>query len=225
MSDRRFTEDEVAEILKNAVEIQDSHAIVPATRTGLTLDELQDIGAEVGVTAEAIQRAARRLEPAPKPSRTILGLPLGVGKTVELGRTLSDPEWERVVAQLRETFEARGVMRSEGSMRSWSNGNLQVMLEPGKNGQRLRMRTVNGNAQGWIFGGSGILLTGIAMTIAAIVTGVIGEDAGLNAALIGLVGSGAGMLGIGTLRLPKWARTRQRQMDEIADRVSSNSIN
>jgi hypothetical protein len=43
---------------------------------------------------------------------------------VHLARKLTDEEWERFVAHVRETFDARGTMTSEGSLRQWSNGNL-----------------------------------------------------------------------------------------------------
>ncbi len=50
-------------------------------------------------------------------SRTVLGLPIGVARTVDLNRRLTDEEWERLVVQLREVFNARGRTRTEGSLR------------------------------------------------------------------------------------------------------------
>ena len=93
-----------------------------------------------------IQKSAQRFKPARQPTRKLLGLPLGVAQTVEFDRKLTDQEWERIVADLRETFEAPGVVRQQGSLRQWTNGNLQALLEPTATGQRLRMRTVKGNA-------------------------------------------------------------------------------
>lgn len=221
MSERRFSEEEVTDILTRAVELQDSGAALPATRSGLTLTELKEIGREVGVAPEVIERAARKLDPGTAPTRSLFGLPLGVGRTVELNRTLTDEEWERLVVDLRETFDARGVVRSEGSLRSWSNGNLQVLLEPGEKGQRLRMRTVNGAAQGWTMASFALFAMLLAMAIFASLRGALFSDAFLApATMIGAMGAGA--FALGTLRLPGWARTRQRQMDEIADRVEPN---
>jgi hypothetical protein len=171
-----------------------------------------------------IQQAARRIEPAAAPMRSFLGFPLGVGKTVELGRTLTEDEWERLVVDLRETFDARGVVRSEGSLRSWRNGNLQVLLEPGSSGQRIRFRTLNANARGLMLGGLGVFTAGLVLVITALVTSATG-DRGLDAALLTLTGAGATMFGLGALRLPGWARTRLHQMEDISTRLLSRISN
>jgi hypothetical protein len=219
MSERRFTEDEVAEILKQAVELQDSGTSMSASRGGLTLSELQEIGREVGVSPEIIQQAARRLEPSPVATRSFLGLPLGVGRTVELNRTLTDDEWDRLVVDLRQTFNARGVIRHEGSLRTWSNGNLQVLLEPTASGQRLRLRTVNGGSQSIMMASMAMFASSVFMTVAGAFGATIG-NAGIfvPASIVGSIA--AGMFALGAIRLPGWARTRQQQMDEIADRLT-----
>src|SRR5687768_13447924 len=129
MSDRRFNEEEVAAILKDAVEAQHSDNRLVPSGGGLTLGELQSIGREVGISPEIIQKSAERFKSAPQPPRTLLGLPLAVARTIEFDRKLTDKEWELIVADLRETFEARGVVRQEGSLRQWTNGNLQALLE------------------------------------------------------------------------------------------------
>ena len=219
MSERRYSEEEVAEILKHAAEVQHSENTQLPLRSGLTLAELSEIGNEVGISPEAMRQAVRRLDPATQPIRTLLGLPIGVGRTVELDRNLSDEEWERLVVDLRQTFDARGVMRKEGSLRSWTNGNLQVLLEPTATGQRLRLRTLKGNAQGLIIGGIAIFSAGAFMTVAALLRGVA-WDPGFTSALTFLTGGGLVMFGGGALSLPGWARLRRRQMDEIAERAT-----
>jgi len=219
MSERRFSEEEVAEILKNAAEVQDSDNPQMTLANGLTLSELKDIGREVGISPEAMQHAVRRLDPATNATRTYLGLPLGVSRTVELDRKLSDDEWERLVVELRQTFDARGVIRQDGSLRSWTNGNLQILLEPTSTGQRLRLKTVKGSAQGLIGGGVAIFLAGAVLAVAAVVKGVV-PDSGLIAALGTMMGGGMVMFGGGAFSLPSWARLRRRQMEQIADHAS-----
>lgn len=218
MSERRFSEDEVAQILKYAAESQDSDRNLLPSGNGLTLTELEEIGREVGISPQAIQQAAQSVGKPEQPTRRFLGLPLSVGKNVDLDRKLTDDEWDRLVADLRVTFDARGVVKHEGSLRTWSNGNLQALLEPTPTGQRLRLRTVKGNAPGLIIGG--IALFGIASTMlaAAALRGAVG-DVGLLSALTVMWTGGIGMLGTGVIGLPRWARLRQRQMDEIAERV------
>ena len=219
MSERRFSEEEVAEILKYAAETDHSDKSLVPVRDGLTLSELQEIGREVGISPMAVQNAAQKFGSITQPTRTILGLPLGVGRTVELNRTLSDKEWEVLVANLRQTFEAPGVVKQEGSLRSWTNGNLQVFLEPTSVGQQLRMRTVKGDAPGLIIGGTIMLTLASAAFLAAVFRGAL-DDGGFIASLMVMATAGIGMLGGGAFGLPRWARLRQQQMDEIAERVS-----
>ena len=221
--ERRFTEEEVSEILQNAAELEHSDKMLSRSSSGLTLTELNEIGREAGISPEALRRAVSRLDVPEQRVRTMAGLPIGVGRTVELGRTLSDDEWDRLVVILREKFDARGVIRNEGNFRSWNNGNLQILLEPGVSGHRLRMKTFNQGAQGWMLGGLGVLAAAVIMAIAGLFTGTVG-DGGIGASSIGVATMGVGMFGIGALRLPRWARTRQRQMDEIAETMESQSL-
>jgi hypothetical protein len=219
MSDRRFTEEEVAEILKDAAEAQYSRDRLLPSPGGLTLAELQSIGREVGISPEMIQRSAERFKPDQQPTRKLLGLPVGVAQTVEFDRRLTDKEWERIVADLRETFEASGVVRQQGSLRQWTNGNLQALLEPTATGQRLRMRTVKGNAPGLIGGGIALFTVGTALLGTALATSVT-HDTGLMASILTTMTGGAGMFSASAMRLPGWARRRQQQMDQIAERVA-----
>jgi hypothetical protein len=141
------------------------------------------------------------------------------GLTVDLDRNLSDAEWERVVADLRATFDARGTVRQEGSLRQWTNGNLQAFLDPGSSGHRLRLRTLKGDAQGLIIGG--LVMFGFAATalVIAALRGIL-DDTGFLAAVGFLATAGLAMFGSAALRLPGWARTRQRQMQDVAARVA-----
>ena len=219
MSDRRFSEEEVAAILKDAAEAQYSSERLLPSAGGMTLAELQSIGREVGISPEMIQKSAERFKPAQQPTKRLLGLPVGVAQTAEFDRKLTDAEWERIVADLRETFEAQGVVRQQGSLRQWTNGNLQAMLEPTATGQRLRLRTVKGNAPGLIWGGIVVFTAATTALGTAIATGVM-HDTGLVMSILTAMTGGAGMFGAGAGRLPGWARLRQQQMDQIAERAA-----
>ena len=217
-SGRRYDDKEMATIFRAAAEgPQPASSIVPRDE-GLTLAELQAIGREVGLSPDAVARAALSLDVrAAAESRTMFGLPIGVARTVNLNRRLTDEEWERLVVRLREVFEARGSMRSEGSFRQWTNGNLQVLLEPTETGHRLRFRTVNGAAMASITGGF------FALAVTAITALAAAPGGHLMKALPGLLFlflTGAGMLASGVLRLPRWARLRQRQMESLAEQIA-----
>jgi hypothetical protein len=218
MSERRFSEEEVAEILKQAAETEHTNRNLLRSGSGLTLAELNEIGREVGISPEAIRHAARRFDTTDATTQRLLGFPIGVGRTVELDRNLTDDEWDRLVVDLRETFNARGVIRQEGTLRSWMNGNLHVLLEPTAIGQRLRLRTLKGSAMGWLGGGAGMVVFAALLAIAGVVKGPPG-DAGIFAAAVMLGVGGLGFLGIGSASIPGWARLRRKQMDQIAERA------
>jgi hypothetical protein len=219
MTERRFNEAEVAAILEKAAEAQHSGARQLPSGEGMTLAELQAIGSEAGIDPQLVARAAHALGKGGRStSRRFLGLPIGVGRTVDLGRKLSDDEWERLVVDLRETFDARGSIRQEGSFRQWTNGNLQVLLEPTPTGHQLRLRTVKGDAVTWITGGLFSVGVSAAAYVAMALRGV--GDAGNMTGLAFLSLIGVMMFGAGALRLPGWARLRRKQMEEIAERLT-----
>jgi hypothetical protein len=151
-------------------------------------------------------------------ARTFLGLPVGVGRTVEFDRRLSDEEWEQLVVDLRQTFEARGVVRYDGPFRQWTNGNLQALLEPTATGHRLRLQTVKGDARNLMTGGIALLAIGVATILASALAGKL-ADPGSVSGVIFMSVLGVGMFGIGALRLPGWARLRRRQMEDISARL------
>jgi hypothetical protein len=223
MSERRYTDEEVAAIFRQAAETEPSAPPVITEGKGLTLAALQDIGREVGLSAESISQAARSLEMAGRPaSRTFMGLPIGVGRTVELDRPLSDADWERLVGDLRETFQARGNVKYDGPFRQWTNGNLQALVEPTPTGHRIRLQTVKGVSRTYMAGGLAVLGGAAATAVVLSVAGSLGvtssmEGVGFMAAL------GLGMFTAGALRLPGWARRRRAQFEAVTARLVASS--
>ena len=220
MSERRFSDAEVAAIFERATQAHTPGQRQLAPAEGMTLAQLQEIGREVGIPPEQLAQAAKSIELGGRStSSAFLGLPVGVGVTVDLERRLTDAEWERFVVDLRETFDARGKLSQEGSFRQWTNGNLQALLEPTATGHRIRLRTVKGDARGMIGGGIGMVGLSTMGLAAAAVRGPL-DDLGLLVALSTLGTVGLGMLGSGAFTLPGWARRRRKQMEELAARLA-----
>src|SRR5690349_20084222 len=218
MTDRRYNDKEMAAIFRAATEgLPGPRREVPREE-GLTLADLQTIGREVGISPDAVAQAAQALDISRGPaSRTFLGLPIGVARTVNLNRRLTDPECERLVVQLRDVFDARGTTRSDGSFRQWTNGNLQVLLEPIETGHRLRFRTVHGAARASI--GAGLAALGVTATV-AIATAVSGHLRDAMSGIVFLLAAGVGMILNGAIPLSGWARLRGRQMDALAAQMA-----
>jgi hypothetical protein len=218
MPDRRYSEDEVAAIFERASEAQQTARRQLAPGEGMTLADLQAIGGEVGIPPELIAQAARSMDHAGSPaSPRLLGFPIGVGRTIELDRRLSEKEWERLVVDLRETFDARGRVSADGRFRQWTNGNLQVLVEPTPTGDRIRLKTVNGNAMTLM--NAGLAGIGVAAVV-MLVSRLGGWDPGTIRGVTLLATLGVGIFGVGALRLPGWARLRRRQMEGVAARLA-----
>jgi hypothetical protein len=142
-----------------------------------------------------------------------------VGRTVALQRNLTEQEWERLVVDLRETFDARGRIRTEGSFRQWTNGNLQALLEPTPSGHQLRLRTVKGDAYRMMTTGLGMLLLDAVLIAVRTVSG----RAEMVPPVVLVGAMGAAMLALGALRVPGWAKERQQQMEDIAARLTEST--
>jgi len=233
--ERRYDDDEVRRIFDVASEQgleEERTASLPLSEsgaghgdgavppTGLTLGELQEIGAEVGLRSDAIARAAATLDatlPGASRSRT-LGLPTSVRRVIDLPRALTDEEWELVVTDLRDTFGALGELSAEGGMRQWTNGRLAACLERTPAGHRLRLSTtkesaVAANTMASVFGGMGLV-----MLVVFALTGRLAED---PAGPLVLLGMAVAALASNLVTLPPWARGREEQMARIAERVTA----
>jgi hypothetical protein len=214
MPDRRYDDDEVAAIFQKAAEGQETLPRHAPQGVGLTLADLQEIGREVGIAPEAVAQAAQSMDLGGRAvSQTLFGLPFRVERTVALDRNLTEEEWGHLVVQLREVFNARGTVSASGSLRQWTNGNLQALLEPTATGYRLRLRTVKGSARTSMAAGFAVLGVAAAVAISAATAGQLGH-AVPGIALLSVLG--LGMWGNSALRLPAWASRRQRQMEIVA---------
>ena len=216
--ERQYNEQEVAEIFRQATAAQESAQRQLPQGGGLTLAELEQIGKGAGITPEYIARAAAavaRTGPAPPPT-TYLGFPVSVARTVDLPGPLSDDAWDRLVADLRETFQATGEVRHDGSLRQWRNGNHYALVEPSDSGHRLHLRTLNGNARAALVGGLAFFAMNLAfMLVVAVSTGM--DPGTLFLAVLSAVGLGS--IGVAAYQLPRWRAERARQMEAIAARA------
>ena len=219
MSDeRRYQEDEVREIFEAAADARDTSRRALSSGDGMSLTELQEIGLEVGLSPERIAEAASALElrRSIPPAKTYLGMPLSVGRSVELPRAPTDLEWELLVSELRDTFQARGELDSQGNLRQWTNGNLHAYIEPTETGHRLRLQTLKGNVLPMTVMG----LAGIGMALLLVVA-LFSKDRLAAEYLLPIFfgGLGAGTIATVAATLPGWARTRAEQMEYIAARA------
>jgi len=96
--------------------------------------------------------------------------------------------------------------------------NLQVLLEPTDTGHRLRFRTVHGAARASI--GAGVAFLGVAATL-AIASAIGGHLGDAIPGLAFLLAASTTLIVTGALRLPRWARLRERQMEALAQQIAN----
>jgi hypothetical protein len=216
MTERRYGDEEAREIFSLATTGEARDQSLPADSRGLTLDELQRIGEEAGIEPARVARAAEQLDARgrPAPVRRSFGLPVGVSRVVDLPRAPTDREWEQLVAEFRTTFGTQGHTTTSGGLRQWSQGNLHISVEPTERGERLRLSTLKDD--GIALNGLGVLLAGMSVLMAAVVAAAGKPEKAL--AVLGMFGGMALFaFGANLVRLPRWARERERQMEAIAE--------
>jgi len=219
--EHRFDEGQVAEILTRATQ-EASTPKLPARRpaAGVTLTELKEIGAEVGISAERIERAAAGLmfpEVAPVPD-TFWGLPKRVLHIEEIPRPLEEAEWARLISMARETFGVLGELQGQGHLRTWQHGNLQLVMEPSPLGEyRIRMQEKKGDAKANTLAGLLTIVTSILLTL---LIAASGEAETMIYAITGGLGVfGAGVMAVQRFTLPRWANRRKLQMESLGEQV------
>jgi hypothetical protein len=226
---RKYHDDEVREILDLASKGDGGGQRTGADEEGLTLAELQEVGLEVGMDPDRIAEAASAVDARRQrlPRRTSLGLPIGLGRIVELPSGLTDHEWDRLVVEFRETFGSRGRLTSSEGTREWTGGDVQARVVTMGTGARVHIQTQKGDAS---------LLNTVGVTSGSIGFGLLIADA--IAELLGrsvFTGdflSGPGLiipltfvticlaaLITNLIALPRWAREREGQMEYLAQRV------
>jgi hypothetical protein len=228
-SDRRYSDHEIAAIFKQAAEAQHAARAGETSGDGLTLAELQAIGAESGIAPEYIARAAARAEQTRAPATTFLGQPITAGRTVELPGAFTDADWDRLVADLRETFRATGTIQIDGSLRAWRNGNLRALVEPTDTGHRLRLSTLKGNARtnvalGGFGGGAGVILVLMAVLTASFSDKAMGDLSVVIVTGALLLLAGLGSAGATAYQLRRWAAKRDEQMEAVAARALERAL-
>ena len=221
-----YTEDEIAEMFRLATD-EARRSIGAGDRVGgpgshgLTLRELQEIGEQVGIDRDLVARSAAALRHGAdegQVTQRVVGAPLGLSRTTALPRRLRDEEWDRIVLDLRETFDARGRIGRQGELREWTNGNLQAFLEPTPDGERFRIRTRKGAGEVPVIGGLIMMVFAVLVGVITLATGDPLAEVLRQSGVLMLVG-GMGF-GVGAVSLQRWSRERQAQMAAVSDRVA-----
>lgn len=221
---RRYTEAEIAAILKQAARDQEDDRS-GASHDGLTLAEIKEAGQAAGIAPEFIARAAATVDvdALTPPPQVYLGQRISVAHAVALPGPFTDADWDVLVRDLRHTFNAHGTVSQSGAARRWSNGNLRVYVEPTAGGHRLRFRTRNAGLQQRLAGGLGLVLMSVFVAAVLLIDGDAGMASALGmGGLLALVA--AGLYGSGAYQLPRWRAERAQQMRDVGRRALDRAM-
>lgn len=229
-SPRRYSEKEVALILRRATEIQRTEPSA-GDRGGLTLAELEEIAAEAGIDLQHLRTAAAEVERGgAKPESLLQEVFAGGPFTIRLERRfpgeLPEAAFDELVPLIERATEGHGQASSVGKTLTWSsatagNTSSQQVLVRSREGETLiSLEDRLGGLAGALFGG--------------IVGGGSGVGIGVGGALGGALGSAflgfvipAGVIGSSYMiaRAIFTAQVRRRRgklhelMEEIAARM------
>jgi hypothetical protein len=118
---RRYTDREVALIIRRALEPETEGRSLTGTDADLTLEEIKEIAAEVGIGAHRIEQAAALLaRPEPAPVNPYAGIPTAVTyQSTVPSRRLHEVPVEEVVATIRSTLGRQGILVREAGQVEW----------------------------------------------------------------------------------------------------------
>ncbi|OLC03425.1 MAG: hypothetical protein AUH45_05925 [Gemmatimonadetes bacterium 13_1_40CM_69_22] len=164
---RRFSGDEVQQIVKRATELE---ATTPTASGAMTIGGVEALAAEVGIAPEVVRAAARAVAPAgpaptpveaPRPNRWLGGpTTLRFERVVE--GELPDTEWPMMVDEIRRMLTNVGQVSQFGRSFSWvatrrgaSQRDLEIVVSVRGGATRITIHENLASLIGAIYGGIG----------------------------------------------------------------------
>lgn len=239
MSDRTYSESEIADLIARAAERQQD-ARRQASGPGLTLDEIERIGSETGIDPEHLRAAAAEMDTA---GRTLARQSEQTRTHVVVERWIDAPltpeAWEEAVAELQGRHgadagfwwgqDAGGGVQQVGNAHEWRHtsglGIQTVATASPRDGRtRLRIRQLVGLASSTTEGiGYGIavaLVPAFFALLAAIGADAPFATAALWTSLVFLAAAVVAIPAVMTLDR-RWRAKKLRQVEDLADDVGA----
>lgn len=230
---RRYTDQEVALVIKRAAELQAQAAQVSEEeRSGLSLTELEQIAREAGLDPGLVRRAATELDTrhTTTPRSRFLGAP----SVLTLERTIDGEvpasEYEPIVEDLRRAFNDNGYVSTLGRSLAWSSmapngrgGNqkrVNVAITPRNGRTTIRveesLRPVAGGLFGGIMGGVGGGTSGLTLGLGSQLLHSFPAGVGLWLLALG------GTYGLARTIFTHVARSRGERLRDVLNRIAEH---
>ena len=213
MAERRYSDEEVQQILAQAAEAE-STGVGLSRERGWTLADIQQVAREAGLDPTSVADAAANVGVtiATPSAPRILGAPVGVARVGGLTRAPTDGEWQRVVHLLRDTFAASGRENVDGLRHEWRNGNLRVIADRGGPQPRIELRTYSDQLRVPLVIGPLMTAVGAVVSIALPLAAHVPLFSTPGPAILA---AGVGLLAVARIRAARWAATRREQFDDV----------
>jgi len=115
-----YNEKEIGAILKRAAEL--SHDSPDSSASGLSIEELQQVGTEAGLHPDLILKAAAELHSSkPEREKNIFGGPVQYQNELMLDGEIDSALWEEMLASIRGTFKDPGVVSTRENIFEWTS--------------------------------------------------------------------------------------------------------
>lgn len=216
---RRYSEREFALILREASRTRVEGS--SASHSGMTLEEIRAVAAEVGIDPLAIERAAALLPANQDPGRLArwIGGPLRYRMEHTASGTLDDDTRERVIDAVRRAAEVHGTVGTRDQTLEWHSGvepsQIHVTVRPTNVGAEIRVTSDRSGA---------LMLTGfMSLMGGGIVAGITGAIIDPDTVAVGLAIFGGGLSGGLVVARSLWARTSRSVQTRIARIMSAVS--
>ncbi len=224
-ADRRYTEAELHAIFERAAKRQEeARRAEAASHGGLTLAELQEIGAASGIDPAHVAAAAAEVARTQQQAEERTRWPREVRAERRMPGPVSDETWEAMVEVLRRELNAPGVAGQVGRTREWttaaSGGRhaeapVSVTLRP--DGDRTRLAVT----QSWEQHARAPLIAGAMLSFMALLLGGIFAFTEPEALLLPVLFAALALLffALGPPTLRAFARRKEATFERLLDRL------
>lgn len=227
--ERRFSEEEVALIIKRAAELQQTEQAAQEPGSSLSLSEIEQIAGEAGIDAGLVRRAALGLDRPVVTNRPSpwLGAPTRVVFEKVVEGELPVEQFEDIVTEVRRTIGANGLASVLGRSLAWSTSGaggrrgpahqveVGVVVRGGTTTIRVEeeFRNLAGALLGGLVGGGGGGTTGGTIAIGMTLFHSAPATVALWVAVVG------GFYSLARTIFGNIVRKRERELRGLADRL------
>lgn len=178
---RKYTDQEVALVIKRAAELQMQESEQSESRAaGLSLTELEQVAREAGLDPALVRRAAADLDTrnSTSPHSRFLGGPSIITIERTISGEVSADDYELIVEELRRVFNDNGIVSTLGRSLAWTSipsgrrrggRSVNITVSPRDGNTVIRaeesLRSVAGGLFGGLMGGIGGGTTGASMAV------------------------------------------------------------